>query len=603
MRRQYLPEYGMRSLVVLSAWSVGLVASACSSSPGTTDPPTPTGCLEANLAPGQHLVFDGSTAVDCVVLPAASPGVEYEVVATSMARALGFQDMELRLGPLETSSVVPAAASAVAASGRQAASARSARGLSASLNSGSVSDESVVAWRTAQSAFDLKLRQLEKPLLPQIRQRAAAPKTALFEVPAVGDTLDFGFSCINQTDFPNAPDDVRGVVRNVSSRAVVVEDILAEGVFSQAEYAEIAANFDDPVYDTDVTYFGEPGDIDANGRVILLYSAGVNRMSDSYDEGFIAGFTCPLDLGFVGGNDAEMFYLMVPDPSGELTPGAGDGIEKEAVLRFTDNTVAHEFQHMINAQTGNGGAQDIWINEGLSHLAEEVVGHALNGVGPGEDLGPDELLSTAEQQDVFRKWYLNNWFNLAQYLNSTADTAALLVATDPLDFNTFRMRGSAWMFLRYALDRTEESTAGEAARTRALIQTNFSNSRDAVSDVFGIDFDILATDWAGMLTTEDRQGVAAGPDLLLPSYQMREIFESPVGALITPPNGGYPLEPVVRSLGGTAVLDAELFTATGLYLTLRATQNASSTQIELVNGSGNELDAAIEPRLVIIRTN
>jgi hypothetical protein len=471
------------------------------------------------------------------------------------------------------------------------------------LNSGSVSDESVVAWRTAQSAFDLKLRQLEKPLLPQIRQRAAAPKTALFEVPAVGDTLDFGFSCINQTDFPNAPDDVRGVVRNVSSRAVVVEDILAEGVFSQAEYAEIAANFDDPVYDTDVTYFGEPGDIDANGRVILLYSAGVNRMSDSYDEGFIAGFTCPLDLGFVGGNDAEMFYLMVPDPSGELTPGAGDGIEKEAVLRFTDNTVAHEFQHMINAQTGNGGAQDIWINEGLSHLAEEVVGHALNGVGPGEDLGPDELLSTAEQQDVFRKWYLNNWFNLAQYLNSTADTAALLVATDPLDFNTFRMRGSAWMFLRYALDRTEESTAGEAARTRALIQTNFSNSRDAVSDVFGIDFDILATDWAGMLTTEDRQGVAAGPDLLLPSYQMREIFESPVGALITPPNGGYPLEPVVRSLGGTAVLDAELFTATGLYLTLRATQNASSTQIELVNGSGNELDAAIEPRLVIIRTN
>ncbi|MCL7966421.1 MAG: hypothetical protein M8857_04890, partial [marine benthic group bacterium] len=91
--------------------------------------------------------------------------------------------------------------------------------------------------------------------------------------------------------------------------------------------------------------------------------------------------------------------------------------------------------------------------------------------------------------------------------------------------------------------------------------------------------------------------------LLLPSYRMREIYESPVGALITPPNGGYPLETVSRGLGSTAVLDAELFTATGLYLTLSASQSAGATRIELVNGSGNELDAAIEPRLVIVRTN
>ena len=601
MHRQFLPDSAGRALCVFSALTAGLLASACeSSSPGPTDPPTPAGCVDANLAPGQHLVFDGSAAVDCVILPAAAPGVEYEVVATSMARALAFQEMELRLGPVDASSIVQTAtASSLEALGPSEVPARR---LPAAFLASADDDARLAAWRNAQSAFDLRLRQLEAPLLPQIRQRAAVPTGALFEVPAVGDTLDFGFSCINQTDFPNAPDDVRGVVRNVSSRAVVVEDILADGAFSAAEYAEIAANFDDPVYDTDVTYFGEPGDIDANGRIILLYSAGVNRMSENYDEGFIAGFTCPLDL-FVGGNDAEMFYLMVPDPDGDLTPDPGDGIEKDAVLRFTDNTVAHEFQHMINAQTGNGGAQDIWINEGLSHLAEEVVGHALNGVGPGEELGPEDLLSTSNQQNIFRKWYLNNWFNLAQYLNSPADTAALLVATDPLDFNTFRMRGSAWMFLRYALDRTQETTAGEAALTRALIQTSFSNSRDAVSDVFGIDFDRLATDWGGMLTAEDRADVAAGPDLLLSSYQLREIYESSVGALITPPNGGYPLEPVVRSLGSTAVLDAELFTATGLYLTLRATQNADPTQIELVDGSGDELADSIEPRLVILRTN
>jgi hypothetical protein len=258
---------------------------------------------------------------------------------------------------------------------------------------------------------------------------------------------------------------------------------------------------------------------------------------------------------------------------------------------------------MINAQSGNGGAQDIWINEGLSHLAEEVVGHAFNGIGPGQDLGPADLLSTPEQAEIFRKWYLNNWFNLAQYVNSPADTAALLMQTDPLDFNTFRMRGSAWMFLRYALDRTDDSSAGEASRTRALLQTSFADSRDAVTNVFGIDFDRLATDWAGMLVTEDRPDVPAGPDMLLSSYQMREIYDSSVGALITPPNGGYPLEPLVRSLGSTSVLDAELFTATGLYVTLRATQATGSTEIGLVDPAGDELDGSVEPRLVIIRTN
>jgi hypothetical protein len=574
--------------LTVSALTAGLLTVSCDSSAGPTDPPPPQGCLEANLAPGQHAVFDGSAAVDCVVLPAAAAGVEYEVVATSMSQTLAFQPMELRIGP------VSAAADAGAVD---------AAGLTATRLSGSQVDRQLSAWRQAQSAFDVRLRQLEAPILPQIRQRAAAAGAALMAVPVEGDTLDFGFSCITQSEFPNAPEEVRGVVREVSSKAIVVEDVLAQGAFTAAEYAAIAANFDDPIYDTDVAYFGEPGDIDANGRVILLYSAGVNRMTDDYNEGFIAGFTCPLDLGFVGGNDAEMFYLMVPDPNGTLTPAPGDGIDKDAVLRFTDNTVAHEFQHMINAQSGKGGAQDIWINEGLSHLAEEVVGHALNGFGPGQELGPDQLLSTPERQEIFRKWYLNNWFNLAQYLNSPADTAALLVATDPLDFNTFRMRGSAWMFLRFALDRTEDSTAGESARTRALIQTSFSDSRDAVSDVFGVDFDRLATDWAGMLVSEDRAGVDVGPDLLLTSYQLREVYESPVGALITPPNGGYPLEPLPRALGSTSVLDAELFTATGLYVTLRTSQNAGATQVELVDGSGDALGGSIEPRLVIVRTN
>jgi hypothetical protein len=575
---------------VFAVLAAVVLATACDSDSGPTDPPEPAGCLDANLVVGEMLVVADAGVVDCVVLPNAAAGTEYEVVATTMARTLGFSPMELQIGP------VAASAAAIGGASRDASS----------LQPGTLpNDRLLAAWRTGQTAWDQSLRELEAPMLPQIRSRASAPAFGLFEIPAVGDTLDFGFSCITQDDFPNAPTAVTGIVRQVSARAVVVEDTTVPGSFTSGEYAAIAANFDDPIYDTDVTYFGAPGDIDQNGgRVVLLYSGGVNQLSESYDEGFIAGFTCPLDLGFPGGNDAEMFYLMVPDPTGNLTPGVGDGIDKEDVLRFTDNTVAHEFQHLINAQTGNGGAQDIWINEGLSHLAEEVVANALYGVGPGMDLGPDELLGTLEEQEIFRKWHLNNWFNLAQYLMAPPDTAALLNAEDPLDFNTFRMRGAAWMFVRYVLDRTEDGTAGESARTRALIQSAASDSRDAVTNVFGIEFNELATDWAGMLVIEDRDDVQADPVLDLPSYQMRAIYESPVGNVIHPPNGGFGLRPLTRALASTSNLDAELFTATGLYVTLSTGANVGRTQLSLVDGvTGAELDDSVEPRLVIVRTN
>jgi hypothetical protein len=166
------------------------------------------------------------------------------------------------------------------------------------------------------------------------------------------------------------------------------------------------------------------------------------------------------------------------------------------------------------------------------------------------------------------------------------------------------MRGAAWMFMRYVLDRTEDSTAGESTRTRTLIQSSASDSRDAVTSVFGINFNELATDWAGMLVIEDRDDVQAEPELELSSYQMRAIYESPVGNVIHPPNGGFGLRPLTRSLASTSNLDAELFTATGLYVTLSTGANVGRTQLSLVDSAtGAELDDSVEPRLVIVRTN
>ena len=69
---------------------------------------------------------------------------------------------------------------------------------------------------------------------------AAAP-------PQVGDVMDFGFSCVSQTQFPNTPTDITAEVVSVSNNAVIFEDTLSRGAFTTGEYDAIALNFDNVI--------------------------------------------------------------------------------------------------------------------------------------------------------------------------------------------------------------------------------------------------------------------------------------------------------------------------------------------------------------------
>ena len=156
--------------------------------------------------------------------------------------------------------------------------------------------------------------------------------------------------------------------------------------------------------------------------------------------------------------------------------------------------------------------------------------------------------------------------------------------------------------MRYLLDRYEDGTDSEAARTRALVQSSAADSRDAVTEVFGAPFDRLATQWSTMLISSDRSDVETSMELQLPSYKVRNVFASRIGEAVNPPSGGYPLLPVKRDLGYESILDAELFSATGMYLELGALESGDGTRLELVSpASGAVLDASVEPRLQILR--
>ncbi len=560
------------------------------------------GAAVLDLQPGDDAVVSGAD-VNCVQLPAHSAGAEYEVVVTPLPQALGFNDMKLAVSGAPATLPAPALVSPT-----DAVTSRSSFSL---MGGAGLTD-----WRGRQYAWDMQLRELEKPLRPEIRASAIGGGGfgLMAAAPQVGDVTDFGFSCVSQTQFPNAPTDITAEVVKVSNNAVIYEDTLARGSFTDLEYDAIAQNFDDVIIGTDTLYFGAPADVPgdiAPGQVVILYSAGVNRMTEDYTQGFIAGFFCPLDLTATGGNNAKMFYVLVPDPAGDLTPGSDANIlTKTNVLRITDNTVAHEFQHLINAQVGTGAAQEIWINEGLSHLAEEVVGHAagqaegLASFAPGNELGPLDFLQSQASVGVFNKYYASNWVNLAMYLVAPGDTAALLNGEDPLGSNTFRMRGANWSFLRYLLDRGA-APASEWQKTRALITDGATTSRQAVTNVFGAPFDELAADWAAMFSVEDRNdlGAPVRTSLEMTSYQVRDIYDDPQIGIVVSPTGDWPLTPSTRFLNQAGSVDMDLFTGTSSFVNLRAVSASGGTGLRLMEaGSGADLSAAIAPYMVIVRT-
>jgi len=542
-----------------------------------------------SLAAGSDTTVVG-TDVGCIQFDAQVSGATYEMVVTPTNSNLVFNPIELFL--------------AGAATGTPLITPRFDPGLLSTV--GATEDRRK---RLAlQYDWDRKLRDIEQPLLPNIRERAARSGFALAAVPAIGDTLEFAFSCVSQVSFPGTPTSITGVVTEISNRAVIVADTVGSEAFTISEYQDIARNFDDVIFAADTAYFGSPADIDANGeRVVLLFSAGVNSMSNinpnGYDDGIVAGFFCPTDLASTGGNQAEMFYLVMPDPTGEFTTATDAGLTKEQVLNFANGTVAHEFQHLINAQTGQGGAFSVWLNEGLSHLAEEVVGHAASGMTPGSELTLSDYDAVTGGIEAFNTYQVGNWFNLSQYVSAPSDTAGLVMASDPFGPSTFRLRGASWSFLRYLLDRFDSGPT-ESIFTRALIQDGSLDSRDAIASVFGMPFESLVADWAMMLAVEDRLDVTPRAELRMTSYRLREMYTELGLRSSTFPPGGYPLVSTALDLAVTGGRAVDLFSYTGDYIRLESPSGSGSSGIRVgVPGTADEIAADAGVRVVIVRTN
>ncbi len=148
--------------------------------------------------------------------------------------------------------------------------------------------------------------------------------------------------------------------------------------FDPIHFQQLGQAFDNSIEATNVSYFGGYSDVDGNGKVIILITPVVNRMTAPGSGGFIAGFFLSADLYTAGQvppgttNHAEIFYLLAADPQAQWGNTFPIGFTADENV----STTAHEHEHMISFShrifNQGGVGQVTWLEEGMAHMAEAL---------------------------------------------------------------------------------------------------------------------------------------------------------------------------------------------------------------------------------------
>ena len=398
-----------------------------------------------------------------------------------------------------------------------------------------------------RSAFDARLRTSARAELTPLIQGARSAQTTAASFDPIPSSVTIGQVLRLNTNSSSAcsnPLYRGGRVAAISSRTIVVADTAnpLQG-FSDAQYQSIAVTFDTLVDPLDRLTFGEPSDIDKNGKIMIFFTRAVNELTPQGSSTFIGGFFHERDLfptsstptleACVGSNVGEMFYMLVPDPSGTIN---GNRRDTAFVRRLTIGTISHEYQHLINASrrlyVNNADSfEESWLNEGLSHIAEELLFYRVTGLSPRRNLTAAAVRATSQTSSAFNEYVAADFTRYQDYLKRPSTTSPYG------DDDSLQTRGATWSLLRYLADRRGASDGDTWMSLDNSKTTGLANLRN----VFGTEVMTQIRDWATSAITDD---ILPSTDAAFqqPSWNMRSIYTQ----LFTPP---FPLQvvPVVES--------------------------------------------------------
>jgi hypothetical protein len=391
--------------------------------------------------------------------------------------------------------------------------------------------------RQQDTRFHEQLRsRAERELAPHVSAALRSGGRADAMRPSL--SLDLGSGTLGQEVTVNTsltscdkPANRTGRVVAVGQRSIVLADVAnPAGGLTTADYASMAAGFDTLVYPVVTQAFGEPQDVDGNGKVVIFYTSAVNALTPAGNSSFVGGFFHPRDLFPRKNSDglaacettnlAEMFYMLVPDPQGTVNNNV---FTRQEIVQTSLGTVAHEFQHLINASRRlyvvktTHYNEETWLNEGLSHIAEEVLFHHASGLGPRQNVGANQIQASDRVRNAFITYMDQNVRRYRSFLEAHESQSPYDAAKD--DDNDLATRGAAWAFLRYAADRRAGS---DTQLWHDLVDSDvlgFANLQQAL----GADPRPLIRDWTTAVWTDD---VVNNLDARFsqPSWRFRSFF-------------------------------------------------------------------------------
>ena len=345
----------------------------------------------------------------------------------------------------------------------------------ASLTDTGAAEPTAFSCRTPQTLHDIvvptrDMRDLALRLRPDV---TSIPQTAPAPEYAVGDRIPFWVSNVDN----NERFQIEGEL--FYKNEVVYIWVEAGKDFELDAMIQSADNFARKTYPLVRAFFGtewNPG-IDEDERLHILHATGLGQS--------IAGYFSSADafssLANAFSNQKEMFYISL------------EWLNRSNNYEAYETVLAHEFQHMVHWY--NDRNEETWVNEGMSELAQEVVGYP-------PDMGFAHVY--ASQPDT----QLNTW-NIDQADNG-------------------RHYGGAYLFMAYFLQRFgEELTRSVVAQPANGIQGFTAALQEA-----GLDFtfeDVFA-DWVVANYANDYdalgvQGIYGYRQLQAPEPILEEAFQ------------------------------------------------------------------------------
>ena len=373
----------------------------------------------------------------------------------------------------------------------------------------------LAAFRPHQPAaeFHQLLREEEQELArsPAAQFRIGAAMAASGP-PVVGNQRTFNVIATTAVPFTFAQ--VTATAKYVGRKvAIYLDDAAPAGGFSQADLDQTGELFDVQMYAVDSAAFGTESDIDGNGVVAVLLSPAINELSPNCNStgSVILGFFYGLDLlpSQPNSNAGEVFYSFVPDPG-----NASCTVPLELARQYLEPTFIHEFQHMISFNqhvlVRNGDAEATWLNEGLSHFAEELGARKLPDA-PGEPAG-----------SRFSQFAVGDVTNAYDYLLDPEEHFLI----EPLgSLGRLPERGANWLFVRWLIDHFDTDPLG-ANLTHQLLSTSATGSAN-VEAATGEPFATLVTQWQMANYLDDLPGFSdASGCLSYPSWPFRATYAS-----------------------------------------------------------------------------